>query len=43
MERTPLNEKAKNGKGEAKEEMEFGYAKRNLKVQLTHRFLQTRS
>lgn len=31
MERTPLNEKAKNGKGEAKEEMEFGYAKRNIK------------
>lgn len=31
MERTPLNEKAKSGKGEAKEEMEFGYAKRNLK------------
>jgi len=31
MERTPLNEKAKNGKGEAKEEMEFGYAKRNVK------------
>ena len=31
MERTPLNEKAKNGKGEAKEEMEFGYAKRDLK------------
>ena len=31
MERTPLNEKAKSGKGDAKEEMEFGYAKRNLK------------
>ena len=31
MERTPLNEKAKNGKGEAKEEMEFGYAKRDVK------------
>lgn len=31
MERTPLNEKAKSGKGSAKEEMEFGYAKRNLK------------
>ena len=31
MERTPLNEKAKSGKGDAKEEMEFGYAKRNVK------------
>jgi hypothetical protein len=30
MERTPLNEKAKTGKGSAKSEMEFGYAKRNL-------------
>ena len=32
MERTPLNEKAKTGKGSAKEEMEFGYAKRDLKI-----------
>ena len=31
MERTPLNEKAKSGKGSAKEEMEFGYAKRDVK------------
>ncbi len=31
MERTPLNEKAKSGKGTAKEAMEFGYAKRDLK------------
>jgi len=30
MERTPLNEKAKTGKGSAKSEMEFGYAKRSL-------------
>ena len=30
MERTPLNEKAKTGKGSAKSEMEFGYAKRRL-------------
>jgi len=30
MERTPLNEKAKTGKGSAKGEMEFGYAKRRL-------------
>ena len=30
MERTPINEKAKTGKGSAKEEMEFGYAKRDL-------------
>ena len=30
MERTPLNEKAKTGKGSAKGEMEFGYAKRSL-------------
>ncbi len=31
MERTPINEKAKTGKGSAKEAMEFGYAKRDLK------------
>jgi len=31
MERTPINEKAKSGKGSAKEAMEFGYAKRNIK------------
>ena len=31
MERTPINEKAKTGKGSAKEEMEFGYAKRDIK------------
>lgn len=31
MERTPLNEKAKSGKGSAKEAMEFGYAKRDIK------------
>ena len=31
MERTPLNEKAKTGKGSAKGEMEFGYAKRDIK------------
>ena len=31
MERTPSNEKAKTGKGKAKEEMEFGYAKRDIK------------
>ena len=31
MERTPLNEKAKTGKGSAKSEMEFGYAKRDVK------------
>ena len=30
MERTPINEKAKTGKGSAKEEMEFGYAKRDV-------------
>jgi len=31
MERTPLNAKAKNGDGDAKEEMEFGYARRDVK------------
>ena len=31
MERTPINEKAKSGKGSAKEAMEFGYAKRDIK------------
>ena len=31
MERTPINEKAKTGKGSAKEAMEFGYAKRDIK------------
>ena len=31
MERTPMNEKAKTGKGSAKEAMEFGYAKRDIK------------
>lgn len=30
MERTPLNNKAKTGKGDASEEMHFGYAKRNI-------------
>lgn len=31
MERTPANDKAKSGKGEANEEMEFKYAKRDIK------------
>ena len=31
MERTPLNSKAKNGDGNAEEEMEFGYSKRDIK------------
>jgi hypothetical protein len=31
MERTPANDKAKNGKGEADEEMEFKYARRDVK------------
>lgn len=31
MERTPANDKAKNGSGEREEQMEFMYAKRNVK------------
>jgi hypothetical protein len=31
MERTPVNDKAKNGDGDAKEQMHFNYAKRNIK------------
>lgn len=30
MERTPANDKAKNGNGEANEEMQFNYARRNI-------------
>ena len=30
MERTPLNDKAKTGKGDASEEMHFGYARRDV-------------